>query len=73
MRKKEKWHIHCDDDDKSRDYSISLDPGRCGWITDSGARGYGFPKEVAQWICDQLNNSQAICPFVGDYSGWEKL
>lgn len=71
--RKEKWYIHCDDEDQNRDYSITVDADRGGWCTDSGSPGYGLPKELAQWICDQLNASKEICPFKGDWYGWKKI
>jgi hypothetical protein len=45
-----------------------------GWKTDSGYDGYGLPKELAQWICDILNESEKKCPFsISEYGSWEKL
>lgn len=71
--KKETWHIHCDDIDFDRDYSITTDPDRAGWCTDSGSPGYRLPKELAIWICKQLNDSKEICPYKLDWCTWEKL
>jgi len=74
---KEKWVIHLDgnqdvnEKDKSC-WSITTNPDYPGWNTDSAYYGYGLPKELAQWICDQLNRSQEICPYEIRYHFWEK-
>lgn len=71
--KKEKWRIHYDYKEIYHDsWTISTIDNR-GWETDSASRGYGLPKELAQWICDQLNASKEICPFVNQGYGWEKV
>lgn len=70
-----KWTIHQDRCEGETDidcYTITLKEGRRGWNTDSGARGYGLPKELAQWICDILNKSGEDCPYTTDGWEWEK-
>lgn len=71
-----KWQIHQDrekDDPEIDSYTITLD-GYCGgWNTDSGYNGYGLPKDLAQWICDTLNNSTVQVPYVMDkYGYWHR-
>lgn len=50
-------------------YTITQRPNRSGWETDSASRGYGLPKGLAQWICEQLNKSDDECPYVMDKFG----
>ena len=72
-----KWKIHQDlypIDPEIDAYTIVLsnqeDQG--GWDTDSGTDGYGLPKELAQWICDILNESGKDCPYIMDSGYWRK-
>lgn len=53
-------------------WTITTDPEHAGWETDGGADGYGLPKELAQWICDKLNNCGEEPQYVKDFFKWEK-
>lgn len=73
-----KWITHYNDDyynpewgDQPR-FTITQNDKYSGWDTDHGAYGYGLPKELAQWICDQLNNSKEECPFKMYLGVWVK-
>ena len=37
------------------------------------ADGYGLPKEIAQWICDMLNECGEECPYKMHYGFWERI
>jgi hypothetical protein len=70
---KEIWYPHAEDDEE-RSWSISTIQEYGGWHTDSGSKGYGLPKELAQWICEKLNSTKEICPYKNTYTGtWEKI
>lgn len=71
-----KWHVHLDrdenefnKDDGDHRYSLTLNPKHEGWCTDSGYQGYGLPRELAQWICDIVNEHGKDCPYEM-YGGW---
>lgn len=71
---KMKWYVHLDREESKEyesehRYSITMEPGHEGWHTDSGYQGYGLPKELAQWICDTLNEHGKDCPYKM-YGGW---
>jgi len=72
MRNRAKWFIHSEDGFGHDCSSISMIPNTAGWETDSGYKSYGLPKELAQWICDRLNESDVECPFTQDWRGWIK-
>lgn len=75
MRNRAKWCIHLDrerSDEEEYRWSITQDPSRTGWETDSGYCGYGLPKELAQWICDRLNESEIECPYKMKMGIWVK-
>ena len=64
-----KWYIkqdrdYSEEDQKIHSYTITTDPKYSGWNTDSGHTGYGLPKELAEWICNKLNESFEEPPFV---------
>ena len=72
-----KWKIHLDREEKSQyktesRYSITIDENHAGWRTDSGYEGYGFPKELAEWICDILNKHGTDCCFGMKFGRWYK-
>jgi hypothetical protein len=68
------WKIRPDREEKHYDniYSITLDSEYEGWTTDSGTPGYGLPKELAQWICDKLNEHKDECPYHMKWGMWVK-
>lgn len=71
-----KWNIYIDREQEYEGdrYSITLNKEYPGWNTDSGYEGYGLPKELAQWICDTLNNHGNDCKYhMDNYGNWEKL
>ncbi len=71
--KKEKWYLHCDRDVDDHDcWTLTTNPEKRGWETDSAYIGYGLPKKVGKWICKQLNASNEICPFYNNGSNWIK-
>ncbi len=76
MGKHKKWFVVKDSaasEGSEENYTISLDPKREGWETDSGAVGYGLPKEVAEWIVDVLNSTRGDCGYYMDKWGfWHK-
>ena len=43
------------DDDYAPVWTLSLDPTRTGWITDSGCNGYGMVKREADFIAKCVN------------------
>lgn len=54
------WYVTCDPlaSDKSPEspiWTVSRDPLRTGWETDSGARGYGLTWADAQWLAHSAN------------------
>ncbi len=69
-----KWKIHQDreiDDPEIDSYTLTTQTDKGGWHTDSGYNGYGLPKNLAQWICDVLNESNKECPYKMDsYGCW---
>jgi hypothetical protein len=74
------WKVHLDrkDNEIYKDearWSITngLDVDCGGWKTDSGYDGYGLPKELAEWICKILNESNTECPYVNNNGYWEKV
>jgi hypothetical protein len=71
-----RWKIHQDigiENEQIQSFSITLNPEYCGWNTDSGYEGYGLPKELAEWICNILNQSEETCPYEMDkYGTWKK-
>ncbi len=71
-----KWKIYQDrepNDDEIDSFSLTLNDEYEGWNTDSGYGGYGLPKELAQWICDALNESKIPCPYkMNEYGDWRK-
>lgn len=70
-----KWVIHLDREEADPDnacWSISLNANQPGWYTDRGYQDYGLPKELAQWICDTLNESNKECPYETDWNGFKK-
>lgn len=73
--KKETWYVHSNkyNSNHSENCSISTDPKCEGWCTDSGATGYGIPRDLALWICDKLNASKDNSPYQGCWMGWEKI
>ncbi len=72
-----KWYAHQDRDpelESIESYTLTTNPDKEGWNTDSGYAGYGLPKELAQWICDILNQSGKKCPYEQDRFGlWVKV
>lgn len=80
MRNRAKWHIHqdyayedkSDIDDNCDSWTITTNPKFSGWRTDTGYEGYGLPKELAQWICNQLNKSDEISPYIREKAEWVK-
>jgi hypothetical protein len=72
LMKKERWRIHYDYKERCNDVWTISTCNKRGWNTDSASEGYGLPKKVAQWICDQLNASKEICPYVYDGYNWKK-
>jgi hypothetical protein len=73
-----KWKVHLDRDEEEEyykaecRYSITTDKRHPGWNTDSGYVGYGLPKELAQWICDILNEHGKNCPYTMQDGWWDK-
>ena len=71
-----KWYIHQDrdcEDPELHSYTLTQNKHEPGWRTDSGYPGSGLPKELAQWICNTLNESQKKAPYKQDkYGCWEK-
>ena len=71
-----KWQIHQDRNFELPNidsYTITQKKDKAGWKTGSGCEGYGLPKELAQWICDRLNESNEICPYyMSEYGDWKK-
>lgn len=73
-----KWYIHLDWDNPNDyldepNYTITTNPDKRGWCTDMGSKGYGLHKEIAQWICDKLNECGEEPPYiVNEYGFWEK-
>lgn len=74
-----KWYIHIDRDESEFEgysddrYSITTNRKYRGWNTDSGQEGYGLSKELAQWICDKLNECGEEPPFIMNrYGTWEE-
>ena len=70
------WYIKQDKyesakNDKIDSWTITTDPEYFGWKTEEGFQGYGFPKELAQWICDKLNQCEDP-PYVRKRSKWVK-
>lgn len=71
---KDKFYIHIagiDGDSTLGDevegtWTITTNSRYAGWNTDGGYPGYGLPKELAQWICDRLNESNEECPYKTD-------
>ena len=77
MRNRSEWHIKQDryfspENEQLHSYTITNDLNFCGWNTDSGYDGYGLPKELAQWICDILNESGKEPPFIMKSYTWKK-
>ena len=72
--KEMKWEIHLDREESDDEaYSITLNKEYGGWNTDSGYPGYGLPKELAEWICQTLNDHGKNCPYkMDDYGYWKK-
>jgi hypothetical protein len=69
---KQKWVIYQRSGDINDFYKVTISPGwRCA-PDDNLDDGDDYPEELAQWICDQLNNSTEKCPFVNDGFGWQK-
>jgi hypothetical protein len=66
------WKVHIDTDsiDGNR-ASLTLDVKYGGWQTDGGYEGYGLPKDLAQWICDVLNERND-CPYIMFHGCWRK-
>lgn len=67
-----KWYIHTLSNDNFDAYTLTTSPRCPGWSTDMGYHEYGLPKELAQWICDKLNESKDECPFEMIDGDWEK-
>lgn len=72
-----KWQVHLDRDETEEykteaRYSITPDIKWGGWNTDSGCEGYGLPKELAQWMCDILNEHGKDCPYEFSQGWWSK-
>lgn len=69
-----KWYIHTegDEDFVRSNYTITTNSEFPGWDTDMGYDGYGLPKELAQWICDKLNESKGDCPFEMIDGEWKR-
>lgn len=62
---KHRWTIKQDreiseQNDEIHSWTITNNPDKNGWNTDGGFDGYGLPKELAQWICNILNNYEKI-------------
>jgi len=53
-------------------WTITTHPEHDGWETNGGADGYGLPKELAQWICDKLNNCGEQPPYIKYFFNWKK-
>ena len=70
---KQKWVIHQRPLNDNDDYKITISPGSQCHHSMNIDDDYDWPKELAQWICDQLNNSKEKCPFMNDGWGWQKL
>jgi hypothetical protein len=70
------WYIHQDRDEDDPDidsYTITTNSKYGGWDTDSGYMGYGLNKELAQWICDRLNECGKNPPYaINRHGDWEK-
>lgn len=66
------YHFYNDEWGDQPRFTITQNPKYPGWDTDHGEYGYGLPKELAQWICDQLNNSKIKCPFKMEQGSWVK-
>ena len=76
-KSKNKWYIKqnryfSEEAEKLHSYTITTDPEFCGWETDHGYDRYGLPKELAQWICDVLNESGKEPPFIMKSYTWVK-
>lgn len=72
------WFIKQDrffsrEDQELHSWTITTDPEYCGWETDSGHEKYGLPKELAQWICDRLNECGQEPPYKTTWhTEWKK-
>lgn len=71
------WHVHLDCEEgpeyeNDHKYTITQNPKEPGWRTDSGYDGYGLPKQLAQWICDTLNEHGKDCPYIMCGRWWNK-
>jgi hypothetical protein len=69
----QKWIVYEQSDQEHESYNIKISPGRSSYYNQNLGDEEGFPKELAQWICDTLNNSAEKCPFVNDGFEWQKL
>lgn len=72
---KAEWHIYQErfpNSDELDSWTITNNPNIEGWDTDSGYDGYGLPKELAQWICDILNESNKKCAWARQRGVWKK-
>lgn len=74
---KSRWYIKQDrfkstESDEIDSFTITTNPEFSGWRTDSGYEGYGLPKELAQWICDILNQSEEDPPFIRNNGIWTR-
>ena len=70
------WYIKQDrysnkKNDELDSWTITTNPDYCGWKTEAGFQGYGLPKELAQWICDKLNQCDNP-PYIRKKGRWEK-
>ncbi len=72
-KEKQKWVVHQRPNDENDLYKITISPGPRSYFNENIDDDYDFPKELAEWICEQLNKCMEKCPFVNDGMGWEKL
>lgn len=72
MSNKVKWFIRSESEYNDQSYTITQNPKISGWNTDSGCEGYGLPKDLAQWICDILNEYGKDCPYLTEKYFWKK-
>jgi len=55
------WHVvksgYCSsaDEDDAAVWTVSEEPNKTGWETDSGQDGYGLTKARARFLCDAAN------------------
>lgn len=71
-----KWYIHLtrlSGEPELDEYTLTQKEDEPGWNAEGIYNGSGLPKELAQWMCDILNESNKECPYKMGYYRWEKI